>query len=418
MNISPLVWFVVAWFVFIGLVKLLLGNRVRIYYYIALMARSSGVERVLRPLADLIEGVPAIVIFVIVVVFFALAMVYAVPVLLPMPIQVIGELVGFVPSFIRILGINIAATVSVLTSLHTVSGQQAATQLVQSRFTPATPLIPGVTISVNVFIIVLIAIGISILVHEVSHGIVALRYGGRIKSGGVFLSLFILYGGFVEVDEVDLRKRAGLRGVLAMLSAGVFANMILSIIAIGLMYLALIPALQPYLSGIVITSIVKDSPAFYANIPANSLLLAVNGKPIISSLTLLYVLEGLKPGSQVTLTILHSGIIHTYTIVTSSNPSDPSLPFIGITIGDRLFYQFIYWLWTINVVIILLNTMPAWPLDGGQFLYHILLSIPGFKEDWANWIMYIISAALWVLFVFTLLVSLSSGLWRIAVTPP
>ncbi len=418
MNISPLVWFVAAWFIFIGLVKLLLRDKVKVYYYIALMARSGGVERALRPLANMIEGVPAIIIFIIVVAFFALAMIYAVPVLLPMPIQVIGELIGFVPSFIRILGINMAATISVLESLHTVSTQQAATQLVESRFTPATPLIPGVTISVNVFIIVLIAIGISILVHEVSHGIVALRYGGKIKSGGVFLSLFILYGGFVEVDEIDLRKRAGLKGVLAMLSAGVFANMVLSIVAIGLMYLALIPALQPYLSGILITGVVKDSPAFYANIPANSVLLAVNGKPIISSLTLLYVLEGLKPGSQVTLTILHSGIIHTYTIVTSSNPSDPNLPFIGITIDDRLFYQFIYWLWTINVVIILLNTMPAWPLDGGQFLYYILLSIPGFKEDWASKVMYAISAVLWVLFIFTLAISLSSGLWRIAVTPP
>ncbi|MGC9226060.1 M50 family metallopeptidase [Caldivirga sp.] len=418
MNISPLVWFVAAWFIFIGLVKLLLRDKVKVYYYVALMARSSGVEKVLRPMADLIDGVPTMVIFVLVVAFFALAMVYAIPVLLPMPIQVIGELVGFVPSFIRILGINLAATVSVITSLHTVSSQQAATQLVESRFTPATPLIPGVTVSVNVFVIVLIAIGISILVHEISHGIIALRYGGKIKSGGVFLSLFILYGGFVEVDEVDLRKKAGLRGILAMLSAGVFANMILSIVAIGLMYLALIPALQPYLSGIVITSVIKDSPAFYANIPANSLLLAINGKPIISSMTLLYVLEGLKPGSQVTLTILHSGIIHTYTIITSSNPSDPNLPFIGITIDDRLFYQFIYWLWTINVVIILLNTMPAWPLDGGQFLYYMLLSIPGFREEWASRVMYIISAVLWVLFIFTLFISLSSGLWRIAVTPP
>ncbi|MGC9135774.1 MAG: hypothetical protein ACP5H6_02815, partial [Caldivirga sp.] len=91
MNISPLVWFVAAWFIFIGLVKLLLRDKVKVYYYVALMARSSGVEKVLRPMADLIDGVPTMVIFVLVVAFFALAMVYAIPVLLPMPIQVIGE---------------------------------------------------------------------------------------------------------------------------------------------------------------------------------------------------------------------------------------------------------------------------------------------------------------------------------------
>jgi len=418
MSISPLIWFVVAWFIFVGLVKLAFRDKVKVYYYVAMMARSSGVEGFLRPLANLISGVPSVLIFIVVVAFFVVAMIYAIPVLIPMPFQVLGYLVGLVPSFIRMLGINLAATVSVLMSLHTITTQQAATQLVENRFTPATPLIPGVTISVNIFLIILIAIGISILIHEVSHGIVALRYGGRIKSGGAFLSLFILYGGFVEVDESDLRKKAGLRGVLAMLSAGVFSNMVLSIIAVGLMYLALIPVLQPYLSGIIITSIAKDSPAFYANIPVGSILLAINGKPITSVMSLLYVLEGLKPGSQVTLKIFHSGLIHTYTLVTSSNPYDPNLPFIGISVSDRLFYQFVYWLWTINVVIILLNTMPAWPLDGGQFLYHVLLSIPGLNEKWASRVMTAVSAVLWMLFIFTLIVSLSSGLWRIAVTPP
>lgn len=418
MSIPPLVWFILAWFIFVGLIKLTLGNKVKIYYYIALIARSNSVENALRPLANLISGIPTIALSIIVVAFFVFAMVYAIPVLVPMPIQVIGYLIGLIPSFIRMLGINLIATLDVVMSLHTVSTQQAAAQLIANKFTPATPLIPGITIGVNTFIIILIAIGISILIHEVSHGIVALRYGGRIKSGGAFLSLFILYGGFVEVDEADLRRRAGLRGILTMLSAGVFSNMVLSIVAIGIMYLALTPILQPYLSGIVITGVVKDSPAFYANIPAGGILLAINGKPVISTMTLLYILEGIKPGSQVTLTIYHLGITHTYTLTTATNPYDPSLPFIGITVSDRLFYQFIYWLWTINVVIVLLNTMPAWPLDGGQFLYHLLLNIPGLREEWANRLMIAISAILWALFVFTLVISLLSGLWRIAVTPP
>lgn len=418
MSIPPLVWFILAWFIFVGLIKLTLGDRVKVYYYIALIARSNSVENALRPLANLISGIPTIALSIIVVAFFVFAMVYAIPVLVPMPIQVIGYLIGLVPSFVRMLGINLIATLNVIMSLHTVSTQQAAAQLIANKFTPATPLIPGITIGVNTFIIILIAIGISILIHEVSHGVVALRYGGRIKSGGAFLSLFILYGGFVEVDEADLRRRAGLRGILTMLSAGVFSNMVLSIVAIGIMYLALTPILQPYLSGIVITGVVKNSPAFYANIPAGSILLAINGKPVISTMTLLYILEGIKPGSQVTLTIYHLGIIRTYTLTTTTNPYDPSLPFIGIAVSDRLFYQFIYWLWTINVVIVLLNTMPAWPLDGGQFLYYLLLNIPGLREEWANRLMIAISAILWALFVFTLVISLSSGLWRIAVTPP
>lgn len=418
MSIPPLVWFILAWFIFVGLIKLTLGDRVKVYYYIALIARSNSVENALRPLANLISGIPTIALSIIVVAFFVFAMVYAIPVLVPMPIQVIGYLIGLVPSFVRMLGINLIATLNVIMSLHTVSTQQAAAQLIANKFTPATPLIPGITIGVNTFIIILIAIGISILIHEVSHGVVALRYGGRIKSGGAFLSLFILYGGFVEVDEADLRRRAGLRGILTMLSAGVFSNMVLSIVAIGIMYLALTPILQPYLSGIVITGVVKNSPAFYANIPAGSILLAINGKPVISTMTLLYILEGIKPGSQVTLTIYHLGITRTYTLTTTTNPYDPSLPFIGIAVSDRLFYQFIYWLWTINVVIVLLNTMPAWPLDGGQFLYYLLLNIPGLREEWANRLMIAISAILWALFVFTLVISLSSGLWRIAVTPP
>ena len=419
-GIETLLLLIAAWFITVGVIKLALGDRAKTYYLLALVVRSNDVEGFLRPLANALSKIPTWVIFTVVTAFFILSMAYAIPVLVPLPIQVVGPggIWGFVPSMVRMLYMNTAAVAATLMAVHTVSGAQAAQSLAQRSFTPAAPLIPGLTIGIETFVMIIIALGLSILVHEASHGAVAIRHGGRVKSGGFFASLFILYGGFVEVDEEDLRAKAGLRGVLSMIGAGVFSNMVLSIVAVALLSLALIPPLQPYLSGVIITGVVKGSPAYQAGLPVGGVILSLNGKPVVSTLSMLIQLLSLKPGDVASLAVYYNGAVKSYVLTLGHNPQDPSLPFIGVALSDRAFYNFVYWLWTMNVIIILLNTMPAWPLDGGQFLYHLILSIPGVSRRGAGIVMNVVSMVLWGLFILTLAISLTSGLWRIAVTPP
>ena len=81
------------------------------------------------------------------------------------------------------------------------------------------------------FVYFLIAIVIVATVHEFSHGIFARRFGVRIKSTGfVFLKYFpALFGAFVEQDDEQMKKSKKFEQ-MSILSAGVFANVLVAIL--------------------------------------------------------------------------------------------------------------------------------------------------------------------------------------------
>jgi membrane-associated protease RseP (regulator of RpoE activity) len=76
------------------------------------------------------------------------------------------------------------------------------------------------------------AILIVATVHEFAHGIFARRYGVRIKSTGfAFLKFFpAIFGAFVEQEEKDMEKTKKFEQ-MSILSAGVFANVIVGVLA-------------------------------------------------------------------------------------------------------------------------------------------------------------------------------------------
>lgn len=125
------------------------------------------------------------------------------------------------------------------------------------------------------FIYFILAIIIVATVHEFSHGIFARRYGIRIKSTGfAFLKyLPIIFGAFVEQNDKDMNKKKKVEQ-MAVLSAGVFANIIVTllffILLIGFFNLAFAPA-----------GVSFDSYSYSAvNV---SSVVAVNGQKIINS---------------------------------------------------------------------------------------------------------------------------------------
>lgn len=77
----------------------------------------------------------------------------------------------------------------------------------------------------------IIAIIIVATLHEFSHGIFAKRYGIKIKSTGfAFLKYFpAIFGAFVEQDDKQMSKKKKLEQ-MAVLSAGVFANIIITLL--------------------------------------------------------------------------------------------------------------------------------------------------------------------------------------------
>ncbi len=113
-----------------------------------------------------------------------------------------------------------------------------------------------------------------------------------------------------------------------------------------------------------------------------SVLLYANGTAVQSTYSLLYLLEGAKPGEHLILTTLsNGGVISNHLITLASDPNAPGFPFIGVMVQNREFYNFLYWFWTLNVTLVLLNSMPAFPLDGGQFIYSLLARFAGGRGE-------------------------------------
>jgi len=102
------------------------------------------------------------------------------------------------------------------------------------KIPPLMPLIPYLPSLFKVdflppfyFTYWIIAIAVIAIFHEFSHGIVARRYGIRIKTTGFgFLGPFL--AAFVEPDEKQMQKKSKYQQI-AVLSAGTFANLILAI---------------------------------------------------------------------------------------------------------------------------------------------------------------------------------------------
>jgi len=93
-----------------------------------------------------------------------------------------------------------------------------------------TPLIPGVTIDLPVFLYMLLPLLFIMTTHEFAHGISANLDGVEVKSTGVMgVCLFYLvgFGAFVEVDERELRSSKYHRNTrLRIAAAGTFVNAI------------------------------------------------------------------------------------------------------------------------------------------------------------------------------------------------
>jgi membrane-associated protease RseP (regulator of RpoE activity) len=95
---------------------------------------------------------------------------------------------------------------------------------------PVQPLIPGVTISASSLPWFLLAAGIVILTHELSHGIQCVMEGVKVKSAAALYAI-ITFGGAVEPDEDDL-KQASLISRMRIFASGSLINLITGILTI------------------------------------------------------------------------------------------------------------------------------------------------------------------------------------------
>jgi membrane-associated protease RseP (regulator of RpoE activity) len=265
-----------------------------------------------------------------------------------------------------------------------------------------------------------IGIVVAIIVHEFSHGILASRLGFKVKSSGILLLLGIPVGAFVEVDEQQL-KEASLRNSARVLAAGPGANITVAVACL-LALLVLVSGLSPSLDGLYVSKVEEGMPAQQAGISEGDVILSVNGVQALTVDVLKQALDKPPPDGMLVLEIRRgegwrdSLTIRLAPVETPEGPrigvrvvelkttsilenykrlaySSPILHFVPPTLGGaqgfipfsdtlHVFYQhpigpsyyylanLLFWLWFVNVNVGIFNSLPIYPLDGGQVLMN------------------------------------------------
>lgn len=394
---------IIAWFAVAAGLHVLqrLGYRtpLKVYYGVFIMLRDEElVKDILRPLSNLLK-LPNWALAAVPIAFFLISMIYVVP----LPLSIVGiDTVG-IQSMLYLITRNLGIAAYAL--IHNLGGIDA----VRSGFIPLAPLVPGVTVPLLTFLYIVIAVGLGILLHELAHGVLAVKYGARIKSGGAFAVLFLAFGGFVEIEEEDLR-RMKLAQRLAVYSGGVFMNIVLAYLATLLVVIMINTPLHPLLGGVVVTHVVNSTHFMQGDV-----VLSVNGANIASVYDLYMRLKSVGYASLT----MYNPTIGTYVVsVNTTNvvaeplgSSSMYLQSLGIVVSNRPFYDLMFWIFNMNFTLVLLNTLPAYPLDGGQFM-DSLLSVLVKNEKLRRRIMIMLSLALWAAVGITIYYTVSSGLYR------
>ncbi len=248
---------------------------------------------------------------------------------------------------------------------------------------PFAPLLPGVTISIETFLLLLPGLSIAIIVHELAHAVAAKAEGLRVKSAGFVVFLAFVFGAFVEVDEEELKK-ARLVSKLSVYSAGVAANIVLAFI---LLHGVLTP-LATSNTGLIIVDVVDNSTAARAGLRPFDIIVGVNGTRVESFQDLSRVLEEgaqkaynqtyvftvLRDNSYVNIT-LHR--LDEKKIGVLIGPISLSLVELMGTRNAYYFYQLLFYAFMINYVIAIINAAPIFITDGARAVDAVFERVAG-----------------------------------------
>lgn len=234
----------------------------------------------------------------------------------------------------------------------------------------------------------LIALATVLIVHEFSHGILAIVEKINVKSVGLML-FAILPGAFMEPDEEEM-KEAKKYSKLRIYAAGSMANITLAVMA-----LLIVSAVGSYVipstfeeDGIEVDRLVGDSPASKV-LKEGMIIESIDNHKVHDSNSYVNAVNNLKPGQNITIGTNEGD----YSIILDKNPNNESKGYMGIQAakhyelndgvasiyGDTLPWiwfgvlELFQWICILNLGIGLFNLLPLKPLDGGH-MFETLLS--------------------------------------------
>ena len=287
----------------------------------------------------------------------------------------ISLITGLVGYFIILLFYN-AGLIILGTGQFVVSAASGSPQtgLLVNQLPGVAPLIPGVDIPLVAGIASLI---ILLILHELSHGILARIEKVKVKMVGLVLFGIIPVGAFVEPDEKAV-ERLPVEKQNRIIAAGISTNFLLTVIFFLLFVAVLLYALPGiYQNTVLIKSV-------YLNYPANGILqpgmqiVAWNGYPIKNLSSFAVAAANDTPGRTVTVATLNK--TYSFTAISVDNSTKG---FVGVNVYQPFqtgpYPSAVYFLFTLfglsfllNLAVAVGNMLPVPMFDGWRiYQYNI-----------------------------------------------
>jgi membrane-associated protease RseP (regulator of RpoE activity) len=264
-------------------------------------------------------------------------------------------------------------------------------------------LLPGITISFTTFAELLVPLIVTVVFHELAHGVAARADDIPVKSAGAF-AVFILPGAFVEPDEEYVKIKATRRARARLYAAGSGTNLALALVSILLAVVLVVHVPQ----GVLVTGIIPGSAADGVLSPW-TVITGMNDTAIATADDLSAFMQTAHPGDLIQFTI-NGGKAN---LTLGANPQNASRAYIGIylvtnyplvvplnLLGPALGIEFqrgLAWFYLIALGLGIMNLLPTPPFDGDKLFKELIDATISLERTSGR-------AVLWGLRVFTLAV--------------
>jgi membrane-associated protease RseP (regulator of RpoE activity) len=290
----------------------------------------------------------------------------------------------------------------------------------------------------------ILALVVGIVLHELSHGVVARSQGIGVKSLGI-LWFIVPIGAFVEQDDAEMLA-ASRRKRDRVAAAGVLANFALTVLFFALLSGLVASSVVPNADGVGVQSVNSGMPAANATLAPGDIITAVNGTATPTWTVFEAALANTTPGEKIPFAFYSSSLGRTVStqVVLAKSPDNKSRGFLGVVVlglsttelkqtlvwppgsdqgplvgsvywlvlplgsvepvggstadyfhitgplaglGSGTFWimaNILYWLAWMNLLLGLSNTLPLFPLDGGLLFRDFAASVAArFRRGWS-----------------------------------
>ncbi len=179
-------------------------------------------------------------------------------------------------------------------------------------------LLPGINEYVPSTFAVWFAFVLTIAVHEFGHGILCRVENIRVKGIGALFAV-IPIGFFVEPDEEELNKAKGMPK-MRMFGAGIMNNLVVGVICFVLLLFVMgsaVPTSAPVIHGVY-----QNYSASIAGVPPDSVIVGVNGVPVVTREEVSTILNASHPGDTTVLQIQKDDTVKDYPLNLTAWPAE------------------------------------------------------------------------------------------------